>query len=57
VPATLREAADLFAGSEVARAAFGVDVVEHYSNAARVELAAFDSAVTDWERRRGFERL
>ena len=26
-------------------------------NYARVELAAFDSAVTDWERRRGFERL
>ena len=29
----------------------------HYLNYARVELAAFDSAVTDWERRRGFERL
>jgi glutamine synthetase len=31
--------------------------VEHYTNAARVELTAFDAAVTDWERRRGFERL
>ena len=57
VPTTLREAAELFAGSKVAEAAFGTEVVEHYSNAARVELAAFDAAVTDWERRRGFERL
>ena len=39
------------------REAFGDDVVDHYANAARVELAAFDAAVTDWERRRGFERL
>jgi glutamine synthetase len=57
VPRTLREAAELFGGSEVAREAFGPDVVDHYSNAAAIELAAFDSAVTDWERRRGFERL
>jgi len=57
VPSTLREAAELFAASEVAADAFGVEVVEHYANAARVELATFDSAVTDWERRRGFERL
>jgi glutamine synthetase len=57
VPSTLRDARDLFAGSAVARAAFGDDVVDHYVNAARIELAAFDAAVTDWERRRGFERL
>jgi glutamine synthetase len=57
VPTTLRDAAELFAGSKVAEAAFGTEVVEHYTNAARVELAAFDVAVTDWERRRGFERL
>ena len=54
---TLRDARDLFAASEVARAAFGEDVVDHYLNNARVELAAFESAVTDWERFRGFERL
>jgi glutamine synthetase len=41
----------------VAREALGDDVVDHYVNAADVELAAFESAVTDWERRRGFERL
>lgn len=57
VPSTLREAAELFAGSTVAAAAFGTEVVEHYAHAARVELAAFDATVTDWERVRGFERL
>ncbi|MGH3822350.1 MAG: glutamine synthetase family protein [Pseudonocardiaceae bacterium] len=57
VPTSLREAAQLLAESPVAVDAFGVDVVEHYCHAARVELAAFDAAVTDWERRRGFERL
>ena len=57
VPGTLTEARDLFAGSAVARGAFGEDVVEHYVNNARVELAAFESFVTDWERTRGFERL
>jgi glutamine synthetase len=57
VPTTLREAHDLFAASSVARKAFGEEVVEHYLNNARVELAAFEAAVTDWERVRGFERL
>ncbi|OCG74598.1 glutamine synthetase family protein [Microbacterium sediminis] len=57
LPTTLREARDLFAGSEVARMAFGSDVVDHYLNQARIELDAFDAAVTDWERVRGFERL
>jgi glutamine synthetase len=57
VPATLREARNLFAESGLARAAFGDDVVEHYLNYADVELAAFDAAVTDWERFRGFERM
>jgi glutamine synthetase len=57
VPATLRDAAQCFAESKLAVEAFGADVVDHYLNAARVELAAFDAAVTDWERFRGFERL
>ena len=57
LPTTLGEAAALFEGSAIARAAFGDDVVEHYLNNARVELAAFNSAVTDWEKVRGFERL
>jgi glutamine synthetase len=57
VPGTLREAAELLAGSTLAREVLGEDVVEHYLNAARVEIAAYDTAVTDWERVRGFERM
>ncbi len=57
VPATLRDALALWEGSPIAEEAFGKDVVEHYANNARVELAAFDAAVTDWELYRGFERL
>lgn len=57
VPATLHEARDLLAASTVAREVFGDDIVDHYVNAADVELKAFDAAVTDWERIRGFERL
>ena len=45
------------ASRTIARAAFGDEVVEHYLNNARIELEAYDAAVTDWERVRGFERL
>jgi glutamine synthetase len=57
VPHTLREARDAFAGSAIARNAFGDAVVDHYTNMADVELAAFESAVTDWELFRSFERM
>jgi glutamine synthetase len=57
LPNTLHDARARFAASQVARDAFGEDVVAHYLNAADVELTAFDAAVTDWERYRGFERL
>jgi glutamine synthetase len=57
VPETLHEARELFAGSALAREALGAEVVDHYLNAAAVELDAFDAAVTDWELRRSFERL
>nr|WP_313776155.1 glutamine synthetase family protein [Mycobacterium sp.] len=57
LPRTLAESAALFEHSEVARAAFGDEVVAHYLNNARTELEAFNGAVTDWERVRGFERL
>ena len=57
VPTTLREAAELWEASDAARVAFGDEVVAHYRNMARVELEAFDAAVTDWELRRSFERL
>jgi glutamine synthetase len=57
VPATLHEARDKFADSELAKSAFGEDVVAHYVRAADIELEAFNRSVTDWERKRGFERL
>ncbi len=57
MPTTLRDALEAWEKSGLARAAFGNDVVEHYANNARVELAAFDAAVTDWELRRSFERM
>ncbi len=57
LPGTLAEAAALFEASTLARQAFGENVVSHYVNNARVEVAAFNAAVTDWERVRGFERF
>ncbi|PTT70784.1 glutamine synthetase family protein [Arthrobacter sp. HMWF013] len=57
IPTNLRDSRALLANSEIARKAFGDEVVDHYVFAADVELKAFDSAVTDWERKRVFERL
>jgi glutamine synthetase len=57
VPKTLREAIGELERSEVARAAFGDRVMDHYLHAARLEQQAFDQAVTDWELIRNFERI
>jgi glutamine synthetase len=57
VPTSLKEALSLFDQSAVARDAFGDEVVDHYVHAAQIEVDAFDAAITDWERYRGFERL
>jgi glutamine synthetase len=57
VPGTLAEAAALFENSTFAKKAFGEAVVEHYSHFFRTEMAAFNAAVTDWERNRYFERI
>lgn len=57
VPATLREATELFAGSAWTKSVLGEEVVEHYTHYFRTEQAAFDNAVTDWERKRYFERI
>jgi glutamine synthetase len=56
LPATLREAVDLWEQSEFARQAFGEDVWRHYLNYGRTEQRLFDEVVTDYERRRMFER-
>ena len=57
VPSTLADATDRLERSEFARRAFGDDVIEHYVHFFRTENAAYDRAVTDWERKRYFERI
>ena len=57
VPYTLEEALDNFESSDFAKKAFGADVTEHYSHFYRSEIESFRSAVTDWERKRYFERI
>jgi len=56
VPSNLHEAVDAFAGSKIAAEAFGADVHDHLLNTARQELAHFNRAVTDWERKRNFDQ-
>ena len=57
VPSSMGEALDLWEGSSWVRETFGAEVQEHYANMARVEIAAYGKAVTDWERFRSFERI
>ncbi len=57
VPDSLAEATNKFEKSNFANAVFGEDVVEHYAHFFRSEQSAFNSAVTDWERKRYFERI
>ena len=56
-PSTLRDAIAALETGTVARAAFGDQVVDHYLNYARTEQGLFDRFVTDWERKRYFERI
>lgn len=57
VPTGLREAADKLEASQLARKAFGAEVVNHYVRLARLEWEDFNRAVTDWERVRYFDRI
>jgi glutamine synthetase len=57
VPATLRDAIALFESSRFVRDTLGDEVAAHYAHFFRSEQAAFDSAVTDWERQRYFEQI
>lgn len=57
VPGTLTEATELFKNSEFARSALGDEVVDHYSHFFETEIKAFQNSVTDWERKRYFERI
>lgn len=57
VPKSLPEALERFEGSDLAKTALGEDVVEHYAHFFRCEQAAYERAVSDWERRRYFEQI
>jgi len=57
VPKTLREALDHFSESDFAKEAFGEKVMKHYTHFFESEISAYESSVTDWERRRYFERI
>ena len=57
VPKTLRDAIAEFEASDVARKAFGDEVVDHYAHTASLEQAEYDRRVTDFDMRRNFERI
>jgi glutamine synthetase len=57
LPTSLQDANERFRTSAFARAAFGHEVVDHYAHFYATEHAAYSRAVTDWERRRYFERI
>jgi glutamine synthetase len=57
LPKSLRDAADLLDRSKIARRTLGDHVVDFYVHTARLEVQAFNDAVTDWERSRYFERI
>ncbi len=57
IPSTYLEAIELWRNSEIARECFGDDVHHHVLNHAEYEWQAFNATVTDWERRRYFERI
>ena len=57
LPSSLAEATDLFEGSPLAQKAFGPEVVEFYVHTARLEIQAYNQAITDWENAGIFERI
>jgi glutamine synthetase len=57
IPHTLGEAIESFERSAFVREALGEEVVAHLLHFARTEQASFENVVTDFERRRYFERI
>jgi len=57
VPHSLPEGIAELERSEFARRSFGDEVIDHLLHFARTEQARFESAVTDFERERYFERV
>ncbi|MDA0195481.1 MAG: glutamine synthetase family protein [Bacteroidetes bacterium] len=54
---TLQESVNQFDKSDFVRESFGADVARHYSHFFHQEIKSFDKSVTDWERKRYFERI
>ncbi|CAH0353131.1 glutamine synthetase family protein [Aquabacterium sp. CECT 9606] len=57
LPTALEHAIRHFEQSDFTRNCFGEQVVHHYSEHARFEVAEFNSSVTDWELERYFESV
>ncbi len=57
VPSTLAEANEAFRSSAESVRLLGDEVVAHYGRFFQMEYDAYNRAVTDWERRRYFERI
>ena len=57
VPKTLAEAVEKFASSTFAQQTLGEKVHQHYLHFFQTEVQAYQQAVTDWERKRYFERI
>ena len=55
-PSTMGAAIAALEAGTMARGAFGDQVVDHYLNYARTEQGLYDAFVTDWERKRYYER-
>ena len=56
IPSNLYKSIETLRQSGMLKEAFGEDVVKHYVRCGEVEIEAFESVVTDWEVKRGFER-
>ena len=57
IPSNLYKSTETLRNSNMLKEAFGEEVVKHYVRCAEVEVEAFEKVVTDWEVKRGFERV
>lgn len=57
IPSSMPEALALWENSPWIKEVFGAEVQAHYANMAKIEIAAYGKAVTDWELFRNFERF
>ena len=57
LPSSMPEALELWENSSWIKEVFGPEVQAHYANMAKIEIAAYGKAITDWELFRNFERF